>query len=86
MPAWLAVNEQVPAPTMVTVDPLMVHTLVSLETVVTGRPDVAVGEIDTFASPYVFAESDPKVIVWLATFTANATASEVTDETADPAP
>ena len=64
----------------------MVHTLVSLETVVTGSPDDAVGDTDTAASPYVFVESVPKVIVWLATSTPNATAVDVTDDTAAPVP
>jgi hypothetical protein len=64
----------------------MVHTLVSFDTVVTESPDDAVGDTDTAASPYVFAESDANVMVWLATFTAKATASEVTDDTAAPAP
>ena len=40
-----------PAPTMVTVLPLMVHTLVSFDTVVTGRPDDADVDTVTAASP-----------------------------------
>jgi hypothetical protein len=36
---------------MVTVPPLMVHTLVSFDTVVTESPDDAVGDTDTAASP-----------------------------------
>ncbi len=44
-PGWLAVIEQVPPPTMVTVDPLMVHTAIVLDVKVTESEELAEAEI-----------------------------------------
>jgi hypothetical protein len=41
-PAWLAVIEQVPAVSSVTVDPATVHTAGVVDAKVTARPEVAV--------------------------------------------
>ena len=67
---------------MVTVELVTVHTLELFEVIVTGSPDDAVADTEKDASPYVIEVREPKVIVWLATFTVNVAALEVTLETA----
>jgi hypothetical protein len=67
----LAVIEQVPIPTIVTVLPATLQTAPVVEVNITGRPDVAVAEIVNGATGYDASLRGPKVIVWEACSTVN---------------
>ena len=71
MPAWFASIVQVPEPTMVTVVPETVHTLVVSELKTTARPELAVADTVNGGSPKLFPPSAGKVIVWSALETVN---------------
>ena len=63
MPLWLAVMEQVPAETRVSVVEERVHRDSVVDVKVTARPEVALAERETAPVPKVRGESAPKVIV-----------------------
>ena len=63
MPAWLAVIEQEPPATIVTVLPATVQTEVVVEAKLTGRPELAVALTVNGAAPKLTLPSAPKVIV-----------------------
>ena len=68
LPGWLAVIEQVPAVTIVTVEPDTVQTALVFDAKVTGSPELAVAVSVNGATPSVTVVSGPKVIVcdpWL---------------------
>jgi hypothetical protein len=62
-PAWLAVIEQVPAPTSVAAVPLTVHTPSVVDANDTGRPDEAVAVSATGPAPKVWFAGVAKVMV-----------------------
>jgi hypothetical protein len=62
-PAWLAVTEQVPAPTSVAAVPLTVHTPSVVDANDTGRPDEAVAVSATGPAPKVWFAGVAKVMV-----------------------
>jgi hypothetical protein len=66
-PAWLAVIEQPPASTMVTVLPATVQTVLVFETNVTGSPELALAVRTIGALPALTSFSAPNAIVcdWL---------------------
>ena len=67
MPAWVAVIEQVPAATSVTVAPFVppeVHTAGVVAENVTGRPDVAVAATVTGDCSIVLLDGPANEIVW----------------------
>ena len=65
-PSWLAVMVAVPAPTMVTVEPLIVATAVSELLKVTGLPDAPpVALRVNVPSPYILLCNGLKTIFWL---------------------
>jgi hypothetical protein len=66
LPAWFASTVHVPAPTIVTVEPDTVQTLVVAVLNVTASPEVALAETVNGASPKFLPPSAPKLIVWFA--------------------
>ncbi len=69
MPAWLAVIEAIPAPTMVTVLPETVATAVLLLEYVGASPEDEVADKVKGASPKTLLDKAAKVMVWDALFT-----------------
>lgn len=63
LPLWLAVMEQVPAETSVSVVPETEQMLLLLEAKETESPEVAVAERVTVPVPKVRGESAPKVML-----------------------
>ena len=63
MPAWLAVIEQAPPATIVTVLPATVQTEVVVEAKLTARPELAVAVTVNGVTPYATPLSAPKAIV-----------------------
>jgi hypothetical protein len=64
LPDWVAVIEQLPAPTIMTVFVLTVQTDGVVEMKLTGRPELAVAETANDGAPSVTLPSGPKVMVW----------------------
>ena len=62
LPGWVAVREQVPAETILTVDPATVQTDVVVDAKLTGRPEVAVALSVKGAAPNVRFGGPLKVI------------------------
>jgi hypothetical protein len=66
LPAWLASIVQVPAATIVTVDPETVQTLVVRVLNVTANPELAVADTVNGGSLWILLGNAANVIVWLA--------------------
>ena len=64
LPLWVAVIEQVPAPTIVAVEPDTVHTGDVVEAKLTESPEVAEPVRDTGATPKVTSPGWVKLTVW----------------------
>lgn len=70
LPAWLAVKEQLPAATRVSALPLVVHTPGVVDTIVTGKPELALATSAAGVVPSVCGPGLAKVMVCAATATA----------------
>ena len=77
LPGWLAVIEQEPPATIVTVLPETVQTEVVVEAKLTARPELAVALTVNGAAPYVTSLSAPNAMVCAAGFTVKLRATGV---------